>query len=152
MMISSWSVACLLISLGVAHSWFLPSFFGNGNLLDGFARFNELNGQVQQLAHGIAGTTSSSIFSAEDREKLDDITPNCTTTSDSASSSREAKPSTDLVDVQTTTCVKELIIDGYRYISTETNVKDLNGGFSSQSQSYRMLPLGTLKNQTSLSP
>ena len=147
-MISSWSIVFLLVSLGVAHSWFLPSFFGNENLLNGFARFNELNEQVQQLTNGVTGGTSSSIFSAEDRKKLDDITPNCTTTSEPTSVSPEVKPSTNLANVQTTTCVKELIVEGYRYISTEINVKDLNGGFSSQSQSYRMLPLGTLKNQT----
>jgi hypothetical protein len=149
MMISSWSVVFLLVSLGVAHTWFLPSFFTNENFSNGFARFNEFNRNIEQFANSFNGANNSLILSAEDRKRLDAANSNCTTTTGPASASTEANPSADRSDLQTTTCVKDMIIGGFRYISTETNVKDMKSGFTAQSHSYRMFPLDGIKNETS---
>ena len=145
-MISSWSVVCLLLSLGVAHSWFFTSVLDDETYFNGLARFNEINQQlpmvqqqVQQMADSVSSRKSPGVFSTADRNKLDAVEPKCTTTmTNSASIAAETNPRLNPDRTQTTTCIRELVSDGKRYISTETKTTDSTGALISENQSYQM--------------
>jgi hypothetical protein len=87
----------------------------------------------------------------EDRKKLDAVEPVCTTTRDSSSlttttSLMKKTRRKKLRHTQTTTCVKELIIDGKKQFYKEMNVTDDKGLLISQSKIYQTISINTTNN------
>jgi hypothetical protein len=78
------------------------------------------------------------------RKKLDTIEPICTTITDSPTTisprkSRRKK----LPTIQTTTCIKELIINGQKHFSEEINTTDDKGVVIKHSKSYGAISVDT---------
>ncbi len=68
---------------------------------------------------------------AEVKNKLEGVEPECKTTKDSP---------------KTTTCVKQLIGDGFKYLSKNITVTDDQGNIISQSSSYQSFSSNTMGN------
>jgi len=79
------------------------------------------------------GESSFSNFdgNAEVKNKLEGVEPECTTTEDSP---------------KTTTCIKQLIGDGFKYVSKSVTVTDDQGNIISQSSSYQSFSSNTMGN------
>jgi hypothetical protein len=77
------------------------------------------------------------------RQKLDAVDPICTTITDSPTtisprkSRRKKLPTT-----QTTTCIRELIVNGQKHISEEVNTTDDKGAVIKQSKGYGIISVG----------
>lgn len=87
----------------------------------------------------------------EEWQKLDGVTPNCTTKTNSPSVSLERARRKKLRNTQTISCVKELVVDGKHYIYKETNVTDDKGALLSQSKSYQSFFIKTSNSTASAS-
>jgi hypothetical protein len=88
------------------------------------------------------------------QRKLADVTPVCTTTSNlsttTATTLMQNNRRKRFRNTQTTTCIKELITNGTKYIYTDVKVTDDTGAIISQSGAYRSFTVNT-NNITTLS-
>lgn len=73
----------------------------------------------------------------DDRKQLDALEPICTTTINPPQKLRRKK----LRQTQTTTCIKELILNGKKQSYKEINVTDTQGHLLSQSKIYQTIAL-----------
>lgn len=155
-------ITCLILFIGIAHSWEFPSMFnkqlssnpfrGLINNNNSFAAiFDDMNKMMALMNQRFQNIFDSSSFSThdwmEDRKKLDAVEPICTTTVNSPrSTSMQKGRRKKFRNTQTTTCVKELIIDGKKQLYKEMNVTDDKGILISQSKSYATIIINTNNN------
>ncbi|CAF4472750.1 unnamed protein product [Rotaria magnacalcarata] len=163
-------VLCLIFILGMAHSWNFPSFFeqelspnsfrgstinNNSSLLPTFDYMNKMMAMMHQRFQRLFGSSSFSMNHIDDwlknRKKLDAVEPVCTKTTDSpptttATTSMQKNRRKKFCGAQTTTCIKELIIDGKKQIYKETNVTDDKGTVIAQSKIYQTISMNTMNN------
>ncbi|CAF3513005.1 unnamed protein product [Rotaria sp. Silwood1] len=159
----------LILLLGMAHCWTYPSFFdqnspsnnfrntvnNNSTFLSIFDDMNKMMAMMNQHFQRLFGSSSFPMNDIddwmEDRKKLDAVEPVCTTTTTSDS------PSTTSIQknrrkkfraTQTTTCIKELVIDGKKQLYKEMNVTDDKGVLISQSKIYQTISLNTMNDTT----
>ncbi len=84
-----------------------------------------------------------SSFPMEDRNQLDAVEPNCTTTTNSMKTNRRR----NFRPIQTITCTKELILNGKKQFYKEINITNDKGVLISQSQMYQTIIINS-KNET----
>jgi len=145
---------CVIFLIGMTHSWAFPSndfhdSFNNNST--SFSIFNDINKMMAKMHQRFQRLFGLSSFSMnhnddwmEDRKKLDAIEPVCTTTS--MQTSRRKK----LRNTQTTTCIKELIIDGKKQSYKEMNITDEKGVLISQSKIYQTISINTNNNNNTI--
>ena len=156
MMISPLSFTCLIVILGLSNAWIFPSFVQDEpmtNSTNGLSIFDDftkhmmaMHQRFEKLFDLSAFDSNHNLETNDEWEKLDAMTPNCTTTSNGPSTSLERTRRKKLRNTQTITCVKEMIIDGKQYIYKETNVTDTKGEFISQSKGYQSFIIKTANN------
>ena len=151
-------ITCLILFIGIAHSWQFPSMFnkqlssnpfrGLMNNNNSFAAiFDDMNKMMALMNQRFQNIFDSSSFSTDDRKKLDAVEPNCTTTVNSPrSTSIQKGRRKKFRNTQTTTCVKELILDGKKQFYKEMNVTDDQGILISQSKTYQTILINTNNN------
>ncbi|CAF1228296.1 unnamed protein product [Rotaria magnacalcarata] len=154
----------------MVHSWNFPSFFeqelspnsfrgstinNNSSLLPTFDYMNKMMAMMHQRFQRLFGSSSFSMNHIDDwlknRKKLDAVEPVCTKTTDSpppttATTSMQKNRRKKFRGAQTTTCIKELIIDGKKQIYKETNVTDDKGTVIAQSKIYQTISMNTMNN------
>ncbi|CAF1104676.1 unnamed protein product [Adineta ricciae] len=113
--------------------------------------FDEMNRMMTAMHQRFQHLMNSAPFpsdNTDDRKQLDAVEPVCNTTVSSSSSSepyrrkklRQAK-------LTTTTCIKELVVNGKKQIFKATNVTDENGVLISENKVYQTISINT-NNQT----
>lgn len=161
-------VICLIVMLGMAHSWTYPTAFDEdlpsnnlyhpiGKNLTFSSMFNDMNKMMAMMYQRFQHMLRSPSFSMdhaddwkEDRKKLDAVEPVCNKTIGSPSTTSSQKNRRKkLRNTQTTTCIKELIIDGKKQLFKETNVTDDHGVLISQSKIYQTISINTMNNTMS---
>ena len=85
----------------------------------------------------------------EDRKQLDAIKPNCTTKTNTPSTQNNRRK--QFRTTQTTTCVKELILNGKKHLYKEVNITDENGILISRSKFHEAIMISTPNNTMSTS-
>lgn len=160
-------IICVLLILGLAQSWTFPSFFdqdessnnfrgsmnnNNSSLLSIFDDMNKMMAAMHQRFQRLFGSSAFSMNHMDDwiddRKKLDSIEPVCTTTTDSPSVSIQKNRRKKFRNLQTTTCIKEMILDGKKQMYKEVNVTDDKGLLISQSKIYQTISINSLNNTT----
>lgn len=159
-MLSPLSLTSFLLILGLSNAWLFPSFFNddltsNNNtttglsMLDDFAKhMMAIHQRFEKLLSLSSFSTGHDVQSKEEWKQLDNVTPNCTTTTQSPSTSLEKARRKKLRNTQTITCVKELVIDGKQYIYKETNTTDSQGVLLSQTKAYQSFFIKTSNSTT----
>ncbi|UJR07817.1 hypothetical protein I4U23_012100 [Adineta vaga] len=105
---------------------------------------NEMNKMMAAMHERFQYLMNSSPFPSDetdDRKQLDAIEPICNTTINSSASRRKK-----FRETKTTTCIKELILNGKKQIYTATNITDENGILITQSKVYQTISINTLNN------
>jgi hypothetical protein len=157
-------VTCLILILGMAHGWEFPSMFdqsspftqfhgsNDNNSTSAASMFKDLNKMMATMHQRFQKLFDSPSFSMnhvdswmEDRKKLDAVEPVCTTATSSSPPLRQIKRK-KLRNTQTTTCVKELIIDEKKHFYKEMNVTDEKGVLISQSKVYQTISINRNNN------
>jgi hypothetical protein len=138
----------------LASNHFDDSTDNNSTMLSIFGDMNKIMETMYQRFQHLFGFSSFPMDHMddwmEDRKKLDAVEPVCTTTKDSSSltttSLMKKTRRKKLRNTQTTTCVKELIIDGKKQLYKEMNVTDDKGLLISQSKIYQTISINTNNN------
>jgi len=102
-------------------------------------RFNQL---FSSSSMNIAGDNLN-----ENSEKLNSVEPVCTTITENRSGKRKKSPTT-----LTTTCVKELVINGQKHYYKEINTTDVRGTLIGHSKSYSTFSIVTNNNNNNRMP
>lgn len=146
-------VLCLILVVGMVHNWTFPSndfhdsSYNNSTSLSMFNDINKMMAQMHQRFQRLFGSSSFSMNDnddwMEDRKKLDAVKPVCTTTESSTSTPIEKNRRKKFRPTQTTTCTKELILDGKKQIYKEMNVTNDKGILISQSKIYQTVSINT---------
>ena len=155
-------IVCLIFFLSMAHSWTVPSlsdeytpsdhYHGsinrNSTFLSIFDDMNKMMAMMHQRFQNLFGSSSISTNDThdwmDDKNQLDAVEPICTTTTDSPPiSSMLNNRRKKLRNTQTTTCIKELIVDGKKHLYKEENETDDQGFLISQSKVYHTISIDT---------
>jgi hypothetical protein len=146
-MASFLQITCLILLIGLVHNWesssnhFRGSNDDNSPFVSIFDDMNKMMALMNQRFQRLFGFSSFPTDQddnwMEDRTKLDGIKPVCTTTINSPSMQKTRRKK--LRNTQTTTCVKELILDGKKQLYKEMNTTDDKGILISQSKSYQTI-------------
>ena len=162
-------IVCLVLLVSAVHGWGLSSMFeqglpsihlptsadANSTSASIFGDMNRMMANMHQRFQRLFGSSSSSLFPlgqaddlAEDRKKLDEVEPVCTTSNDASVSTSTAMgmqkaKRKKLRATQTRTCVKELTIGGRKHLYKEMNVTDAKGILISQSKIYQTVSMDT---------
>jgi hypothetical protein len=145
----------------MAHSWVFPSndFHGSiNNNSTSLSMFNDINKMMAamhqrfQRLFGLSSFPTDDIDDwMEDRKELDAIKPVCTTTTDSPSN-MQINRRKKLRNTQTTTCIKELTLNGKKQSYKETNITNDQGVLISQSKIYQTIFINTNNNTIPINP
>jgi hypothetical protein len=169
-------VTCFILVLAMAYARSSSSYFDESNpsrdfdehfddddddwsSLSTFEEFNKMMAIMDQQYKQMSAFASS-FFKAQNndmteiKKKLDDVAPVCTTTGNSSTTS--TIPTTLVQKIrrkqfrpmQTTTCIKEMIIDGTKYMYNETKVTDDQGIIVAQSNNYQSFTINQINNTT----
>ncbi|CAF3845866.1 unnamed protein product [Rotaria sordida] len=156
-------VISLILLLGMAHCWTYPSSYdqnlpsnnfrglinNNNNNSTFVSIFDEMNKMMQMMRQRLFSFPSFSTNHMddwmEDRKKLDAVEPVCTTTTSDPSSIQNNRRK-KFRATQTTTCIKELTIDGKKHLLKEMNITDDKGVLISQSKIYQTMSINTMNN------
>ncbi|CAF2954367.1 unnamed protein product [Rotaria sp. Silwood2] len=150
----------------MAHCWTYPSFFdqnvplnnfrgsmnNNSTFLSIFEDMNKMMAMMNQRFQRLFGSSSFSMNDMddwmEDRKKLDAVEPVCTTTTldPPSTTSIQKNRRKKFRATQTTTCIKELIVDGKKQLYKEMNVTDDKGVLISQSKIYQTMAINTMND------
>ncbi|CAF1035009.1 unnamed protein product [Adineta steineri] len=162
---------CLLLLIGIVHGWtahpstskqrFLSNHFhdsidNNSSMLSIFENMNKIMTAMNQRFQRLLGVSSFPLDDMDNwmdnRKQLDAVEPNCTTTNSSSLSPRislQKNRRKKTRNTQTTTCIKESIIDGKKQLYKEMNVTDEKGILISHSKIYQTISINT-NNSTML--
>ncbi|CAF4064559.1 unnamed protein product [Rotaria sp. Silwood2] len=169
-MTTLFQITCLLLLLSVSYGWRFSSFidesFPSTYFNDHFDNHSSSSStyygfskmmitmlqhfqQMSNLSLSLAKSNAADLM--EGKKKLDNVSPVCTTTIN-LPSTRSIKNNRrkSLRTTQTTTCVKELIIDGEKQIYKEITVTDDKGIVISQINSYESISINATNDTTSL--
>lgn len=147
-------ITCILFLVGTAHCWFSPSdIFNdfpskNSSFLSIFEEMNKMMALMHQRFQYLTNSSSFSLNTSDDRKQFDAIEPICNTTINSPSSSIQQYRRKKFRQTKTitTTCTKELILNGKKQIYKATNITDENGKLISQNQIYQTISINTNNN------
>jgi len=166
-------VTCLTLLLGMTYGWGFSSLFDEPfpspdfdeppddfwPLPSTFDDIDQTMAEVRNESQQMFAWSASLFKNHTDdmmmiQKKLADVTPVCTTTSNlsttTATTLMQNNRRKRFRDTQTTTCIKELITNGTKYIYTDVKVTDDTGAIISQTGAYRSFTVNT-NNITTLS-
>jgi len=161
-------VVCFTFFLGMIYGWDYSNFdepfpstyfyrpFNNyWPSLPTFDDFDEIMATMQQnfqqMSAGLSSLSTANVgYVDEAKKKLDAVEPVCTTKINSpTTTSIENNRRKQFRTTQTTTCVKELVTNGTKYMYTKIKVTDDKGIIISKSDQYQSFSVNTSDNITS---
>ena len=132
---------CILIFIGLVQSWTFPSY-ENSTSSTFFDDMNRMMARMHQNFERLFGLSFNPMENwNDDRQQLDAVEPVCTTTINPppTSMSPQKVRRKKFRQTQTTTCTKELILNGKKQFYREVNVTDTQGHLLSQSKIYQTI-------------
>jgi hypothetical protein len=121
----------------------LPTFDDSDEIMD------RMQQNFQRMFARLSSLSKANVADMDEaKKKLNAIEPVCTTkiNSPTTTTSIENNRRKQFRTTQTTTCVKELVIDGTKHIYTEQKVTDDKGIIISKSNYYQSFPVDTSDN------